>query len=113
MSREFDNNIYCTLDGDFDEVMLVNFQNLKKISLSEINSIRSPEYCLNAVIENEQGYIKCPTKNATIVIKRYPVTRDVYESVLSALTFLDPGSAMCSECLYKSFASMEKEKIST
>jgi len=110
MTRILDEKVYCILDGDFDEVMPVKFDDISIITKEVLSKLDSPLYCMNAVIESKDHYICCPTKKKIIEIKGNKIEKELYESVLSALLFLDPSQDMCSECLYKAFSTLDYEE---
>jgi len=100
MTRILEEKVYCILDGDFEEVMPVKFNDISMITKEILNKLDSPLYCTNSVVESKNQYICCPTKTKIIEIKGNKIEKELYESVLSALLFLDSSQDMCSECFY-------------
>ncbi|MHA1304991.1 MAG: hypothetical protein ACTSPI_14940, partial [Candidatus Heimdallarchaeaceae archaeon] len=69
MARTLDDKRYCILDGDFDEMFPILFDDIKKITKEMLEPMKSPISCMNAVIENRDHTIMCPTKDKPIIIK--------------------------------------------
>ncbi|MCK4895563.1 MAG: hypothetical protein KAS47_02055 [Candidatus Heimdallarchaeota archaeon] len=113
LHKEVDNETYCILDDEFDDVILINFlypSDLQKIDISEF---QNPLYCLNAVITDKEDFVFCPTKNKRIKIGDMSIPRKIYMNTREVILFMDPEAQNCSECLYKAFVAMKKsvEKI--
>ena len=108
LHKEVDNETYCILDDEFDDVILINF--LRETDLQQINvsQFQNPTYCLNAVTADSEDFIFCPTKNRRIAIGDMSIPRKIYLNTREVILFMDPEAKSCSECLYKAFIAMRK-----
>ena len=108
MHREMDNVTYCILEDEFEMILLISFFNPEDLDKVNIEEFANPTFCLNAVMENEDGFIHCPTKGKAIEIRNKTVLKKVYENIRETLLFMDPEAKGCSDCLYKAFVAMIK-----
>ena len=115
MYRLMDNDTYCILNDDYEEVLLVSFFLKEQMNEGAIAELSDPAFCINAVIEDDDGQIKCPTKNKNILIRGKKIAKEHYEKTLHALLFLDSSQDMCADCIYKAlvnqFSMAKEEKI--
>ncbi len=115
MFRLMDNETYCILNDDYEEVLLVSFFLREQMNEEAIAELSDPTFCINAVVEDNDGQIKCPTKNKNIIIGGRKIAKEYYEKTLHALLFLDSSQDMCSDCIYKAlvtqFSIAKKEEI--
>lgn len=108
MHKELEGATYCILDDEFDEVIVISFfdpMDLEHINLKEFDN---PAYCLNAVINDQDDCISCPTKKRRIIIGDRAIPRKIYENMREVILFMDPEAKSCAECLYKAFIGMIK-----
>ena len=106
---------YCILNDDYEEVLLVSFFLREQMNEEAIADLSDPTFCINAVVEDNDGQIKCPTKNKNIIIRGRKIAKEHYEKTLHELLFLDSSQEMCAECIYKAlvnqFSIAKEEEI--
>jgi len=108
MHREIENTTYCVLDDEFEMILLISFYDPEELVAADLEQFANPTFCLNAVIQDDDGNIFCPTKQKTIEIRGRTISHKVYENTREALLFMDPDAKGCSDCLYKAFVALIK-----
>ena len=108
LHKEVDNETYCILDDEFDDVILINFFNPNDLHNVDISEFQNPNFCLNAVTIDEEDFVFCPTKKKRIKIGQRSIPKKIYLNTREVILFMDPDAKNCSECLYKAFIAMIK-----